>query len=685
MLLTKAAARHRDASGNVCAELGQAIESFVSAGPGQSEVGDQAAWLLLNRFQKVPELSACCTTLAHKLVQKLSGSVPWPTPPAYYASAHEQTAHRIKIEIAARKTLTTALSTLARISTELLGTAAMLVAQNKARFNPIGVVAPAIGELRALLDVATAGDTSMEWRKTLSASVATGLNAPPPTYGSQQHGSVKVPALSGDELTAVLGVLVDDDADAAATGAATISGASADRFPTAALITAVNKLVSDESRRAAVLAEAAWPRMLLQLNSRPDATPSNHYHPAYGRPSAAQGQSTSRIDTVVGLYVLLGSFDEAATVSPSYREQLVNTVTSSALQSTRLAPRDAATAAISLKPKLNAAGRKHPAYRKLLQVGLAALRTATAAPATPLKDWKITPSLGCNCHVCQRAVAILTNPLLDNGSITGRDAIFGSHLSGVLERAAKKPNSGFTFRQVSSRAARQNGHVQITKDPAGRTPVAQLRGMEQQRIQREALCPRCASSRRSRTMSPLQTRRSPSPTCTRTRRCSPRCNRATRMPMPSSRSWRRRRRRLQRWPRRSMIRRERRSVLRLAHQRRRVTRLHPARRCRRRALASFAGLEASSPRSSERRSRRPWRRRMLLSSRCGGTSTIVYSAAGEGLPGRQWHASSPRHRAPPHSVTQGQLAITPSHRCSPPLAGAALDEPRGALRDATWP
>ena len=229
--------------------------------------------------------------------------------------------------------------------------------------------------------------------------------------------------------------------------------------------------------------------MLLQLNSRPDATPSNHYHPAYGRPSAAQGQSTSRIDTVVGLYVLLGSFDEAATVSPSYREQLVNTVTSSALQSTRLAPRDAATAAISLKPKLNAAGRKHPAYRKLLQVGLAALRTATAAPATPLKDWKITPSLGCNCHVCQRAVAILTNPLLDNGSITGRDAIFGSHLSGVLERAAKKPNSGFTFRQVSSRAARQNGHVQITKDPAGRTPVAQLRGMEQQRIQREALLP----------------------------------------------------------------------------------------------------------------------------------------------------------------------------------------------------
>ena len=50
VLLTTAATRHLDASGNVCAEVGQAIEICVSAGCGQSEVGDQAAWLLLDRL-----------------------------------------------------------------------------------------------------------------------------------------------------------------------------------------------------------------------------------------------------------------------------------------------------------------------------------------------------------------------------------------------------------------------------------------------------------------------------------------------------------------------------------------------------------------------------------------------------------------------------------------------------------
>ena len=105
-----------------------------------------------------------------------------------------------------------------------------------------------------------------------------------------------------------------------------------------------------------------------------------------------------------------------------------------------------------------------------------------------MKDWKISGAIvGCSCNNgCSEARRILEDPMKENGYISGVHAIANSHLSRQLTTAAAKLNSGFTFQQLSSRAARVQGRVSITKNAAGRTPVAQLRNAGAAKAQRDA-------------------------------------------------------------------------------------------------------------------------------------------------------------------------------------------------------
>ena len=77
-------------------------------------------------------------------------------------------------------------------------------------------------------------------------------------------------------------------------------------------------------------------------------------------------------------------------------------------------------AVLALKPKLDAAGRKHPAFAALLQLALVAMRRAVAPPPAPMKDWKISGAIvGCSCsNGCSEARRMLEDPMKENGYIT---------------------------------------------------------------------------------------------------------------------------------------------------------------------------------------------------------------------------------------------------------------------------
>jgi hypothetical protein len=56
-----------------------------------------------------------------------------------------------------------------------------------------------------------------------------------------------------------------------------------------------------------------------------------------------------------------------------------------------------------------------PAYERLLQHALAELRSLTAAPVEPPRDWAREAELKCNCADCRALAAFLRNPAEEVG------------------------------------------------------------------------------------------------------------------------------------------------------------------------------------------------------------------------------------------------------------------------------
>lgn len=202
-----------------------------------------------------------------------------------------------------------------------------------------------------------------------------------------------------------------------------------------------------------MLQEAGWPELLLRFFRRPfqasDAYPE-------------QRARSECIDPLVKAYELLAVFDANLRRVPSYREQLASAISAANWDMTRAV----APAVIALRKKFDGAGRKHPAFRFLLQAALEALRKATAEPNTSIKDWKVTTSLNCSCNGCGKVKAILLDPMRSSGTVNGSEPEL-AHIRSVLEIICKKHNSDFSFVQEAPCPARE---VPSTAPPTGLRP-----------------------------------------------------------------------------------------------------------------------------------------------------------------------------------------------------------------------
>ena len=469
----------------------QAIVGWLSKPePHMSNSARTKTWKLLERLSKTSELTESCRELATQLTAKLKKTasphqIPASVPSYQFESKLKSLSEHY--ERKAAELLEAAMHALVHMGLhDQLCKAAENVAQNTSRFDPVAVLVPCIPRLRATLQ-AEGGVDIAQCLKTLSDAVPAALLGPSPTCGVQRPAA-NLPAptnpMGVDQMVAVFSVLIDAGNVATALTAlsqgatATLAG----RFPLTSLCAAVNKLLADEGRRAAVLSEGAWPRMLLKFFPLVASTPTPAY--AYPTYAAHQQPQSARTDLLVELYVLLATFDAAApaAASASYRQQLASAA------DRWDARRELTPAVLALKAKLDTAGRKHPAFAALVQRALVATRGALGPPPAPMKDWKIDGAIvGCGCHLgCSEARRLLEDPMRESGFISGIHATFNSHLSRQLAAAAAKPKSGFKFQQMSSKSARVQGRVSIVKSAAGRTPVAQLRTAQAAKAQRDA-------------------------------------------------------------------------------------------------------------------------------------------------------------------------------------------------------
>ena len=175
--------------------------------------------------------------------------------------------HCASIERKRAALLEAALHALASMGlSDQLCAAARYVAQNAARFDPVAVLVPCIPRLRATLQ-AEGGVDIAQCLKTLSDAVPAALLAPSPTYGAQRPAHLLVPtnAMGVDEMVAVFSMLLDAGNLSSALAAIGATATIASRFPVTNLCAAVSKLLADEGRRAAVLRDGTWPRLLLKL------------------------------------------------------------------------------------------------------------------------------------------------------------------------------------------------------------------------------------------------------------------------------------------------------------------------------------------------------------------------------------------------------------------------------------
>ena len=283
----------------------QAIVGWLSnPDPRMSNSVRAQTWKLLERLSKTSELTESCRELATQLTAKLKKTAsPHQIPPSVPSYQFESKLKSFceHYERQAAALLEAAMHALVHMGLhDELCKAAENVAQNTSRFDPVAVLVQCIPRLRATLQ-AEGGVDIAQCLKTLSDAVPAALLAPSPTYGVQRPAANPAPTdpMGVDQMVAVFSVLIDAGnvstaLDAISQGAtATLAG----RFPLTNLCAAVNKLLADEGRRAAVLGEGAWPRMLLKFFPLVAPPPTPAY--AYSTYTAYQQPRSARTDLLV--------------------------------------------------------------------------------------------------------------------------------------------------------------------------------------------------------------------------------------------------------------------------------------------------------------------------------------------------------------------------------------------------
>ena len=319
--------------------------------------------------------------------------------------------------------------------------------------------------------------------RALAEAVVVAIEAP----------TARVSTMDAVQLSSILGILVDNDAERCLSTLSTRSPA----FPSAV---AAVLAAGDRTRRNAVLSKAAWPKALLAA--------------AHANAIILQSDTSKRAWLEVAFQVL-GEFDAASGDSASqvsWRAQLAAAVLEVRAQST------AGVAAASglayarhsvlvdlLKPlhaSLEPTAQLAAWFRQLLAAGIeVATRDVKPEPALipplaplpPLKDHSIKITLPCGargCSQCQPVVAFLASPTETTRMFAGTGATHSGHITTTMQRAAmgaKEPaDSSFAVQVLSGKSARVHGRMQITKRVPGASSPAQLAARASQERTRQA-------------------------------------------------------------------------------------------------------------------------------------------------------------------------------------------------------
>ena len=267
----------------------------------------------------------------------------------------------------------------------------------------------------------------------------------------------------------------------AATGGAGRRAALFDNQPWDHVAKAASAILSDASRAPGVHGDASLPRVLLAAIARGKAVapkPQSSYgYGSYGRSPSSPVLEVPR-DALVNAFLALRAVERRgalaeANAAQSALDELAAIVARTAAFDPLRAVVPAVEKLMAADSGLDAAGRDSAALGALYSLGLAPLRAA-ARPPPLLKDWKLTVDLGGSSNYrFKEAEDFFADPLRDSTQFAGREATYNGELTLKLIELSR--SKGFTVRRISSKAARVNGRIEVTKTKRGQAPVEELR------------------------------------------------------------------------------------------------------------------------------------------------------------------------------------------------------------------
>ena len=475
------AARDRfgaDDASRLDAAIGKAMQRGAT-----SKDGARVAWLILGGFTKAPGASAAQVVAAvgDVLVQSLAVTFPLPDvkPPSYsYGDVAAKTAtyiaeQKAKLREVAAKAATATLSaalealTAPHAPAALLAATASAVCANAARFDGISVVPAAVAPFLGGRE--KRGALSPPAIAALETMAAAAMTARAPTRDTMSAGRCE----------ALLVTL-------AATGGAGRRAALFDNQPWDHVAKASSAILSDASRAPGVHGDASLSRVLLAAIARGKAVapaPQSSYgyrSSVFGSCGSSPSSPVLEVprDALVNAFLALRAVERRcalaeANAAQSALDELAAIVARTAAFDPLRAVVPAVEKLMAADSGLDAAGRDSAALGALYSLGLAPLRAA-ARPPPPLKDWKMSVKLATHgSWKFREAEEFFADPLRDSTQFTGVEATYNGALTLKLIELSR--SNGFTVRRISSKAARVNGRIEVTKTKRGQAPVAELR------------------------------------------------------------------------------------------------------------------------------------------------------------------------------------------------------------------
>ena len=265
----------------------------------------------------------------------------------------------------------------------------------------------------------------------------------------------------------------------AATGGAGRRAALFDAQPWHHVAKAASAILSDASRAPGVHNDASLPRLLLtniRCGKAVAPAPQSSYGYGYGRSPPSPVLEVPR-DALVDAFLALRAVERRgalaeANAAQSALDELAAIVARNAAFDPLRAVVPAVEKLMAADSGLDAAGRDSAALGALYSLGLAPLRAAAQAPPK-LKDWKILVNLNSTNYKFKEAEKFLADPFRDRATFQGVEATYNGALTLKLIELSR--SKGFTVRRISSKAARVNGRIEVTKTKRGQAPVEELR------------------------------------------------------------------------------------------------------------------------------------------------------------------------------------------------------------------